>query len=76
MPYKYNNTKKTSLQSKKGGFLMPSYKRRITVYPEETLLKKAEYLSQKEGRSLSNYIQKIIKEKIEEYENKKGVISI
>lgn len=55
---------------------MPTIQKTIAVYANEKTRKKAEYIAKKEGRSLSNYIQQILKEKIEYYENEKGEIEI
>lgn len=53
---------------------MPTNKKTIAIYADDTLRKKIEFLSDKERRSISNYIQYILKEKIEEYETENGVI--
>lgn len=53
---------------------MPSEKKRITVYPDEIVHKKITILAEKDGRSLSNYVQMLILKDILKYELEHGEI--
>lgn len=53
---------------------MPSDKKRITVYPDDITHKKISKLAEMENRSLSNYIQMLIKKDILKYEIEHGKI--
>lgn len=55
---------------------MPSDKKRITVYPDEKVHKKITYLANKDGRSLSNYVQMLILKDILKYELEHGEIDV
>lgn len=53
---------------------MPSTKKRITLYCTDKLQAKAEYLAKEEGRSLSNYTQRLLEKEIKKYELENGEI--
>lgn len=55
---------------------MPSEKKRITVYPDEITHEKITKLAEMENRSLSNYVQMLIKKDILKYELEHGEIVV
>lgn len=55
---------------------MPSDKPRITIYTDETTIKKFDFIAKKDNRSKSGQLVHIIKNIIENYEKKNGTIEL
>lgn len=53
---------------------MPSNKPRVTVYTNETLYKKIEFIASADNRSISNYVENLMRKDITKYEIEYGEI--